>query len=75
MLILALIGILKKGKIIKAQLEIPSIVDTIKKCKSIPTRLLYAEYNFINDKYGVDSADGITLTNNEIKEIMEVISS
>ena len=65
--------------LIKTQLEIPGIVDKIKKSKSIQRAFSDARYNFIKDKYGVNFTKlrglGLTLTNSEIKYFMKMIRS
>ena len=71
--------ILKKPSklLTKARLEIPGIVNKIKKSETIPRVLLGAGYNLINNKYDVGSKNlkglWLTLINNEIEDIMQVI--
>ena len=62
----------------KTMLELPGIAGCVSKGKSIPKALLDAGTYVVNNKININSlplcsGSGLTLTKNEIKDIIEVI--
>ena len=68
------------GSGMRTALELPGIINSIDKGKSVSKALLGAGYNLVDNKTDINRStlirdSGLTSTNNEIKDIAKIIRS